>query len=114
RYVVSGAALLPLCLRRRPFPVGQHGWRRALSLVVLAGAPYTLVVVGGVAFAPALHSSVVTFGLIPIAATAFAYPAFGLHPSSLKVADLALIVTGLVVFGWNRLSVGHASAWPGY
>ena len=101
RYVVSGAALLPLCLRRRPFPVGQHGWRRALSLVVLAGAPYTLVVVGGVAFAPALHSSVVTFGLIPIAATAFAYPAFGEHPSFLKVADLALIVTGLVVFGWN-------------
>src|SRR5438309_2986914 len=114
RYVVSGAALLPLCLRRRPFPVGQHGWRRALSLVVLAGEPYTLVVVGGVALAPALHSSVVTFGLIPIAATVFAYPAFGEHPSFRKVAHLALIVMGLVVFGWNSLSVGHASAWPGY
>jgi len=113
RYVVGGAVLLPVCLRQRPFPVGQLGWRRALALVLLAGAPYTMVVVGGLAFAPALHSSVVTFGLIPIASTAFAYPAFGENPTFRTVACLALIVTGLVVFGWDGLRVGRGG-WPGY
>jgi len=107
RYVVGGAVLLPVCLRQRPFPVGQLGWRRALALVLLAGAPYTMVVVGGLAFAPALHSSVVTFGLIPIASTAFAYPAFGENPTFRTVECLALIVTGLVMFGWNDLRVGQ-------
>src|SRR5688572_7891409 len=80
RYLVAGVAVLPLSFRRRPFPVGPLGWRRALALATLAGAPYSLIVVGGVAFAPALHSAVITFGVIPIASTALAYLAFREQP----------------------------------
>jgi drug/metabolite transporter (DMT)-like permease len=114
RCVVAGAALLPLSVRRHTFPIGQLGWRRALALASLAGAPYTLVVVGGVAFAPALHSTVVTFGVIPIAATALAYPAFGERPSVGKLAGLGMILAGLVLFGWERLSSAPTNAWRGY
>jgi drug/metabolite transporter (DMT)-like permease len=114
RCVVAGAALLPLSVRRHAFPIGQLGWRRALALAILAGAPYTLVVVGGVAFAPALHSTVVTFGVIPIAATALAYPAFGERPGLGKVTGLGLILAGLVLFGWESFRSAPTSAWHGY
>jgi len=113
RCVVAGAALLPVSVRRHAFPIGQLGWRRALALAILAGAPYNLVVVGGVAFAPALHSSVVTFGVIPIAATALAYLAFGEEPDLGKLSCLGLVLAGLVLFGWERFSRAP-SAWRGY
>ncbi len=114
RFLVAGSVLLPWALRHPPFPVGQLGWRRGLVLAMLAGAPYSLVVVGGVAFAPALHSTVVTFGVIPIAATAFAYCAFGERPGLRQVTCLGLILVGLTLFGWESLSSGPAHAWPGY
>lgn len=114
RFLVAGTVLLPLCVRRRPFPVGELGWRRALALATLAGAPYSLVVVGGVAFAPALHSSVVTFGMIPVVATALTYPVLGEPPRASKLACLGLIVIGLVVFGWSGLRMVQTSAWRGY
>lgn len=114
RYLVAGVAVLPLSLRRRPFPVGLLGWRRALALAILAGAPYSLIVVGGVAFAPALHSAVITFGVIPMASTALAYLAFREQPGLGRVAYLALILAGLVLFGWESLNAARASAWRGY
>lgn len=114
RFVVAGSLLLPWALRERPFPVGLLGWRRGLVLAMLVGAPYSLVVVGGVAFAPALHSTVVTFGVIPIATTTFAYHAFGERPGLGQVTYLGLILSGLALFGWESLISGPAHAWQGY
>lgn len=115
RFLVAGLVLLPAAIRRRPFAVGQLGWRRGLTVGLLAGAPYSLVIVGGAAFLPALHSAVVIFGAIPLASTALAYGVFGDRPSGQKIASLLLVVAGLVVFGWHTLSGGAAAAaWPGF
>jgi len=111
RYLMAGVLVLPSAFRYKPFPVGQLGWCRGLVLAMLAGAPYSLVVVGGVAFAPALHSSVVTHAVIPVAATAMAYCAFGERPGLGQVISLGLILAGLALFGWESLSGAPA---PGY
>src|SRR5262249_35588908 len=103
-----GALVLPSALRYQPFPVGHLGWRRSLVLAMLAGAPYSLVVVAGVAFAPALHSSVVTHAVIPVAAMALAYWAFGERPGLRAGVSLGLILAGLALFGWETLSGGSA------
>lgn len=102
RFAVSSLLLLPLALRRmRPFPVGRLGWRRALILTGLAGAPYALVLVGGAAFAPALHASVIGPGLIPVMTIALAFVMMGERPGLLRMLGLVLVLAGIGAFGWQ-------------
>jgi drug/metabolite transporter (DMT)-like permease len=115
RFLAASCVLLPFALRARPFLVGELGWGRALVLTALAGAPYSLVLVGGVAFAPALHSAVVTPGLIPLIATGLAYAVLGERPGGLKIVALGLVTGGTLLFSWEALvsTPARAGAWQG-
>ncbi|MCZ0733140.1 DMT family transporter [Phreatobacter sp. AB_2022a] len=116
RFLAAGLVLLPYALPRlRPFPVGDLGWCRALILTLLAGAPYSLVLVGGSTFAPALHTAVVTPGLIPVLAALLAFLVGGERPPPARLAGLGLIVAGIVVFSWQAFGGGaaRAGAWRG-
>ncbi|WP_054211653.1 DMT family transporter [Bosea vaviloviae] len=104
RFAVASLLLLPLALRRmRPFPVGRLGWRRAAILTALAGAPYALVLVGGAAFAPALHASVIVPGLIPVMTVALAFAVLGERPGILRMIGLAFVLAGIAAFGSQAL-----------
>lgn len=116
RFCVASLLLLPIALRRmRPFPVGGLGWRRALILTALAGAPYALVLVGGAAFAPALHASTITPGLIPVLTAGLAYAFAGEKPGPMRIAGLAIVLAGLGAFSWQGLGQMGAGdgAWIG-
>jgi drug/metabolite transporter (DMT)-like permease len=116
RFVTAALVLLPVALRRcKPFPVGRLGWWRAIALTALAGAPYSLVLVGGVAFAPALHSAVITPGLIPLVAMGLACLVHGERPTPARLAGLALIVIGVALFSWDALTgmPAREGAWRG-
>lgn len=116
RFVTAAAILLPVALKRmKPFPVGALGWRRALILTALAGAPYSLVLVGGAAFAPALHSSIITPGLIPILTAALAWLVLGERAGRARLAGLALVLAGVALFSWEALvsSPSREGAWIG-
>lgn len=116
RFAAAGLLLLPLAWRRmRPFPVGALGWRRALLLTLLAGAPYSLALVGGAAFAPALHSSIVTPGLIPVFTAALVFLVLGERASPARLAGLALVLLGVLLFSWEALAdtPSRAGAWIG-
>lgn len=105
RFATAGVVLLPLALKRcRPFPAGQLGWPRALLLTLLAGAPYSLVLVGGAAFAPALHSAVIAPGLIPLIAAALGWMLLGARPSLITALGLLLIAGGLALFSWEAMA----------
>ena len=115
RFVVASMVLLPVGLRMRPIVVGELGWRRALVLTLLAGAPYTLLLVGGAAFAPALHNAVLTPGLIPIMAMLLGFIVLRQRPGVMRLMGIGLILAGIPVFSWDALTgtPGRAGAWRG-
>src|SRR4051812_6855317 len=115
RLLTSGLLLLPFALKDRPFPVGRLGWGRALVLTALAGTPYSLVLVGGVAFAPALHSAVLASGLIPLFSSGLAFLVLKERPSAFKIIGLALVIIGIGVFSREALALAPAreGAWRG-
>jgi drug/metabolite transporter (DMT)-like permease len=115
RFLVTGLLVLPIALRSKPAIVGRLGWPRALVLTLLAGAPYSLVLVGGLTFAPALHHAVITPGLIPMFSMVLAYVAFGERSTAAKWSGIALIVIGTATFSWQALANApmREGAWRG-
>jgi drug/metabolite transporter (DMT)-like permease len=115
RFVVAGLVLLPFALRMQPFPVGPLGWRRALLLTCVAGAPYSLVLVEGSAFAPAIHSAVIGPGLIPFVAALIGFWFAGERPGAARLAGLALILAGIGLFSWEAVTGAETreGAWRG-
>jgi drug/metabolite transporter (DMT)-like permease len=115
RFLAAGLALLPFALAMRPFPVGALGWPRAIVLTWLAGAPYSLVLTGGAAFAPALHAGLVTPGLIPVVAAVLGFAVAGERPSLARILGLGLIVAGVSLFAFGAFDavVAGGGAWRG-
>ncbi len=116
RFVAAGLVLLPYALRRmRPFPVGALGWRRALILTAIIGPSYSLILVGGAHFAPALHSSVISPGLIPVCTAALAYAFLGERPGAVRLAGLGLLLLGIALFSWEAIisTPTREGAWIG-
>ncbi len=105
RFLVAALVLLPFALQRlKPFPVGRLGWKRALILTAIVGPSYSLILVGGVHFAPALHSSVISPGLIPVCTTALALLLLGERASPMRLAGLGIIVAGIGLFSFEAMA----------
>jgi len=105
RFVAASLVLLPFALKRlKPFPVGALGWKRALILTALIGPSYSLILVGGAHFAPALHSSVISPGLIPVCTAALAFFVLGERAGPARIAGLGIIVLGIAVFSFEALA----------
>lgn len=116
RFLAAALVLLPFAIGRlKPFPVGKLGWKRALILTAIVGPSYSLILVGGAHFAPALHSSVISPGLIPVATALLAVFVLGDRISPLRVIGLAIIVAGIVVFSFEAMAntPTRAGAWIG-
>ena len=115
RFLVSGLILSPIALRLCPPLVGRLGWHRALTLSLLAGAPYSMLLVGGLSLSPAVHQAVITPGLIPIFAAVLSFLVSGERLSATKWLGLALVAMGIVAFFHDSLSVlpMRAGAWRG-
>jgi drug/metabolite transporter (DMT)-like permease len=115
RFLLAGLVLAPWALRLKPPPVGRLGWTRAAILACLAGAPYSLALVGGAAFAPAIHSGVIGPGLIPPMSALLAYLFLGERTNRGRLFGIALIVVGIGLFSWEALigAGARAGAWRG-
>jgi drug/metabolite transporter (DMT)-like permease len=115
RFVVAGLLVLPIAVRLKPPVVGALGWRKAVILATLAGAPFSLVIVGGLLFAPAIHHAVISPGLVPIIASGLAVAISGERLGRLKIGGIALIGLGVLVFSQEALSnvSGREGAWRG-
>lgn len=116
RFLAASLVMLPFALKRlKPFPVGKLGWKRALVLTALVGPAYSLILVGGAHFAPALHSSVISPGLIPVCTALLAWFVLGERAGKARLIGLALLVLGIAVFAFEALSntPTRAGAWIG-
>lgn len=115
RFAVAGLVLMPLALRMRPFAIGALGLRRALTLTVLIGPLYSLLLVGGAAFAPAIHASVIASGANPVLAMLVGVLYARERAGPLRALGALMIVCGLILFSWHALVDAGArqGAWRG-
>ncbi|MEM8810546.1 MAG: DMT family transporter [Cyanobacteria bacterium P01_G01_bin.38] len=97
RFSVAGSIMLPSFCRLGLSDLGGLGWPRAILLACLAGAPYMVVFLFGLNFAPASHGAVLNPGIVP--SVVFIGMVFlGLQSFSLKRLISLLAITLGVVF----------------
>lgn len=116
RFTSAAAVLLPWALRHmRPFPVGSLGWPRAWVMALLIGPLYSLILVGGAAFAPALHSSIISPGLIPVFTALLIFLVTGERAGRIRLIGLGIIVLGIGIFSRDALAMtpSRPDAWIG-
>lgn len=114
RFATAGVLLLPVVIRRGVAGAAGLGWRRATVLAVCAGAPYTLLLYGGLALAPAADGAVIITGATPVISAALVWLWFGERPGLAGLAGLALIVVGLGLVGWPGMAAGAGTrTWQG-
>lgn len=116
RFVSAAAVLLPWALRHmRPFPVGSLGWPRAWVMALLIGPLYSLILVAGASFAPALHSSIISPGLIPVFTALLILLVTGERAGRMRLIGLGIIVLGIGIFSRDALAMAPSrpDAWIG-
>jgi drug/metabolite transporter (DMT)-like permease len=116
RFTSAAAVLLPWALRHmRPFPVGSLGWPRAWVMALLIGPLYSLILVAGASFAPALHSSIISPGLIPVFTALLIFLVTGERAGRMRLIGLGIIVLGIGIFSRDALALAPSrpDAWIG-
>jgi drug/metabolite transporter (DMT)-like permease len=110
RFVTAGIILLPIFFRR-----GLGGLRLPIALLLAcgAGAPYVLLTVGGLAFAPAGHMGVITPSCMLLCSTVGSWLILGDKPTPGRIAGVLTIFSGLLTLGWDGLTNHGGSTWIG-
>lgn len=106
RFGVAGLFMLPLLWHRGLHRLAEIGWWRGLTYAALAGAPYSLLIVWGLSYAPAAHGAVLVTGAVPIVVAFGLWLSAGVRESAASLLLLAVIFTGIV------LVMGGLSAIP--
>lgn len=115
RYLTSGLLMLPYVWRRGFLDACGIGWRRGVLLFLLSGPLFSMVLIGGVSYAPASHGALIHPALTPLfgmAISKFVFrraERFSLPGTLLLLAGLAL-VSGAGVLAAGRAPAG---AWRG-
>lgn len=116
RFLAAASVLLPWAAWRvRPFPVGSLGWPRAWAMALLIGPLYSLILVGGAYFAPALHSSIISPGLIPVFTALLVFLVLGERAGRMRLLGLGVILAGIAIFSRDALAQtpSRPDAWIG-
>lgn len=96
RFAGAGAVFLPIVWRRGLAAMTALGWRRGLTLAVLAGLPYPLIINWGLTYAPAAHAA----ALCPASIVFFSFllSLFRESASRRRIVGVATIIAGLLLF----------------
>ena len=107
RFIPAAFCLLPIAVRRRPFPVGALGWKRAIVLALLSGAPYNFVLVSGAAYAPAVDAASILSGIALLITAMLAVLFANERFTAIRGLALVITLTGILPFTFQ-------SAWEGW
>ena len=117
RFGIAALVLIPIALRHAHFPVGALGWKRALVLTLLGGAPYNYFIIVGAAYAPALDGASILSGAALLMTAVLASRLSGEQITRLRVVALMLISAGILPFAAQSVLQGIAAgndAWRGH
>jgi drug/metabolite transporter (DMT)-like permease len=105
RYVFAMPAMIPILWMYGWRNGAGLGWRRALVLTVLGGAPMLMLSNFGLLFAPANHASCLQPGTVAVVSTLFLMATAGARRSLLTPLGLVAAVLGLGLVALSRSGV---------
>jgi len=116
RYLVSGLLMLPYACKRGLADACGIGWHRALLLFLLSGPLFSLILIGGVNFAPASHGALIHPALTPLFGALISRFALK-QPERFSLFAMLLLLGGLGLIGIDSMrspdAVTSAGAWRG-
>jgi drug/metabolite transporter (DMT)-like permease len=112
RMGVAVILAVPLLVRYFPWRVRL---RDHMIVAFFGGAPFILMLFGGMTYAPVGHAAVVLFGAVPVFAAFVAWIWIGERPGCWQWAGIATIVIGVAAVGWDAFAGGGlAGQWRGH
>lgn len=115
RFGVAGLLLLPFLIRWGLLDLAGIGWRRGLILALFAGPAFSLLQMGGYAFAPLAHGAVIAPATVTILSTIAAGLLLGERLGPAHLVGAALVVAGVLLVSWDGLATSAAGgqSWIG-
>ncbi|NQV43481.1 MAG: DMT family transporter [Rhodospirillales bacterium] len=111
RFVVCGVILLPLVVRRG---MAGLGWGVVLAMVAGAGAPFILLMAGGLMFAPAGHAGIIIPSIMLSCSMIGGWVVLGERPNAKRFIGYGVILAGIGLVGLEGLAGGSGpDAWIG-
>ncbi|MBN8534891.1 MAG: DMT family transporter [Rhizobiales bacterium] len=99
RFAFSGLVLLPSLLRWGLTDCAGIGWGRGIVLTISSGLPMTLLMLNGLALAPAAHGAAIAPGTVTVVGAIGAYLLFGARLSGAAMAGIGVVLSGLFLIG---------------
>jgi drug/metabolite transporter (DMT)-like permease len=114
RFIVAGLIMLPVMIRFGVRDLAGLGWRRALVLSLLGGAPFALLQTGGYGFAPLAHGAVIAPSTVTIVSTVGAALFLRERLGRDHLVGAAVVLGGILLIGWDGLAQPSGErAWLG-
>lgn len=114
RFIVAGLIMLPLLLHYGLGNLAGLGWRRALILTLLGGAPFALLQTSGYGFAPLAHGAVIAPSTVTIVSTIGAAVFLRERLGRNHMIGAAVVLVGIGLIGWDgMMQPGGERAWLG-
>jgi drug/metabolite transporter (DMT)-like permease len=102
---------LPLLLWARPWRMRP---RQYVVNAAFGGAPFVLLLFGGMVWAPASHAGVFMNGALPVAAMVVAWLWLRDRPDRWQGLGIAVILAGMALVGREALASGLPGQWRGH
>ncbi len=107
RFMTAGLLLLPLFMARGGFrDCAGVGWTKGLLITAMSGLPMTLLMVGGLALAPAAHGASITPGMVMVIGAAASIVLLGAPARWTLVAGITVALAGLACIGVSSSTGG--------
>lgn len=112
RFAFAAAVLAPFAwhARGRLLAIGP---RRLLMLSLLGGFGNALLFAWGLTLAPASHGGTVAPITSAVAGAVLAIPLLKEWPTGGRIVALVVIVSGVLMIGWDGIAGAHPGAWRG-
>ncbi|MEH6651439.1 MAG: DMT family transporter [Motiliproteus sp.] len=110
RILTASLLFLPYLLARRRHLLGPLKFHQALLLACCAGAPYSLIQIAGLNFAPMSHAAAISLGAVPIFATLLGVLFLGSRLSRWRILAMVCLMAGIVLIIEANAATGD-SAW---
>jgi len=109
RYSIAGVLLLPVFIWRKKNSKNILSLKQGVTLAILAGIPYMLLIYYGLKYAPAAHAAAINTGTVPcIVALMTLAKESTLTEKFFKLSSYSAVVIGLFIFtGVSIMQMNH-------